>query len=86
MVALGGTLGVVFGVSWAPRAVRTAQNRPKRPQERPKTANIGPERGPKTTCRGPQHHILPSVENIAEKVHRKNMLPVNLAHEYQKTR
>ena len=61
--------------------LRATQDRPQRPQERPKTAHIGPESGPRPPTEALQLHIRPSNENIEEKIHRQNMLPVNIAPE-----
>ena len=61
--------------------LRATQDRPQRHQERPKTAHIGPESGPRPPTEALQLHIRPSIENIEEKIHRQNMLPVNIAHE-----
>ena len=61
--------------------LRATQDRPQRPQERPKTALIGPKSGPRPPTEALQLHIRPSIENIKEKMHRRSMLPVNIAHE-----
>ena len=56
-----------------------------RPKERPKIAHIGSESGRRPPTKALQLHIRPSIENMEEKVHRQNMLPINIAHEHQRT-
>ena len=82
-----------LGRETAPRpptqAPKAAQDRTQRPQERPKTNHTGPSTSRSTSHRKRRRKISkkkhaarqlydrPSIENIEEKTHRQNMLPVN---------
>ena len=63
--------------------LRVAQETPKRPQARPKTAHVGPESNPRPPTQARQLHDQPSIENVEENIQRQQMLPVNFTTDHQ---
>ena len=78
-----------FGPQDGPRpltsAPRAAQDRPHRPQERPKTAHIRSKSRPRPPTQAHQLDDRPSVENVEDKLQILYMLPVNFSTDHPST-
>ena len=66
-------------------ALIPSQDRLRRPQERPKTANRGHKNGLRPPTQAHQLHDRPSIENVEDKVQRLYMLPVNFSTDHPST-